>query len=348
MRSSRLLSILLLLQTRGRMTAQQLADELEVSLRTIYRDVDGLAASGVPLYADRGPAGGYQLLEGYRTRLTGLTHDEAGSLFFAGLPGPASELGLGAVLATAQLKLLAALPTEMRSRAARISERFHLDAPAWFTEADATPFLALVADAVWNQRRVAVRYRRSAGPVERTLEPLGLVLKSGVWYVVAAAEGQVRTYRVSRITAAELLEERFDRPQNFVLADHWAESIAAYEAELPRLEVTLRVDPDRIGQLADVVGSAALHRGTELPAEDPDGWRHFRLELEWPDEVAGRLVGAGDAVEVLAPPELRAAVVAVARASLARHASGESAASGAPAASARRRPSRAAARGAGG
>ncbi len=303
------------------MTAQQLADELEVSLRTIYRDVDGLAASGVPIYADRGPAGGYQLLEGYRTRLTGLTHDEAGSLFFAGLPGPAAELGLGAVLATAQLKLLAALPTEMRSRAARISERFHLDAPAWFSEADATPFLASVADAVWNQRRIAVRYRRAAGPVERTLEPLGLVLKSGVWYVVAAAGGQVRTYRVSRITAATLLDDRFERPDGFVLADHWAESIAAYEAELPRLEVTLRVDPRRIHEVADVVGASALHRGTELPAaDDPDGWRHFRLELEWPEEVAGRLVGAGDAVEVLGPAELRAAVIAVARASLDRHA----------------------------
>ena len=302
------------------MTAQQLADELEVSVRTIYRDADGLAASGVPLYADRGPAGGYQLLEGYRTRLTGLTHDEAGSLFFAGLPGPASELGLGAVLATAQLKLLAALPTEMRSRAARISERFHLDAPGWFAEADATPYLPLVADGAWNQRRLAMRYRRMAGMVERTIEPLGLVLKSGVWYAVAASDGQVRTYRVSRIAAATLLDEHFERPAGFVLADHWTESIAAYEAEVPRSEVLVRVDPARIGQLADAVGSAALRRGTELHHDDPDGWRHLRLELEWPDEVAGRLVAAGGAVEVLAPAELREKVVALARASLDRHA----------------------------
>lgn len=191
MRASRLLSILLLLQTRGRMTADQLAGELEVSVRTVYRDVESLAAAGVPLYADRGPRGGYQLLDGFRTRLTGLTSDEADSLFLAGMPGPAADMGLGTVLAAAQLKLLAALPPELRDRAGRIRERFHLDAPGWFRRAEPTPHLAAVADAVWQQRRVRVRYLRwNRGgllPVDRTLEPLGVVLKAGSWYLIAQA-----------------------------------------------------------------------------------------------------------------------------------------------------------------
>ncbi|MFD1150012.1 helix-turn-helix transcriptional regulator, partial [Saccharothrix hoggarensis] len=191
MRASRLLSLLLLLQSRGRMTARELADELEVSIRTIYRDVEALGASGVPVYADRGPAGGYRLVDGYRTRLTGLTTEEAESLFLAGMPGPAAELGLGAVVAAAQLKVLAALPPELRSRAGRVRERFHLDAPGWFRGDEGTPHVAGIADAVWRQRRLRIRYVRWAQvEVERTVEPLGLVLKAGTWYLVARAHGR--------------------------------------------------------------------------------------------------------------------------------------------------------------
>ena len=323
MRASRLLSILLMLQTRGRMTAQELADEMEVSVRTIYRDADQLGAAGIPIYADRGPAGGYQLLDGYRTRLTGLTQDEAGSLFFAGIPGPAAELGLGAVLATAQLKLLAALPTELRSRAGRIRERFHLDAPAWFAEADAAPHLAAVAEAVWSQRRLRARYRRDGVDVERLLEPLGLVLKSGIWYLVAQVpevDAAPRTYRVSRIRDAELLEDRFERPPEFNLAEHWSSSIAAYEADVPRLAVTVRIDPSRIWMLAMQCGAAAVQGAVRLDVDDPEGWTHLRIEVDWPDEAANRLVGLGGVAEVLEPLGLRGEVAELARASLARNA----------------------------
>src|ERR671917_1961826 len=175
MRASRLLSILLLLQARGRLTARELADELGVSLRTVYRDVDSLGAAGIPVYADRGPTGGYQLVDGYRTRLTGLTTDEAGTLFLAGVPGPAAELGLGSVLAAAELKLRASLPGELADRADRVRERFFLDAPGWFRADEPTPHLATVADAVWSERRLSVRYRRWRTPreVSRTLSPLG-------------------------------------------------------------------------------------------------------------------------------------------------------------------------------
>lgn len=169
MRAGRLLELLLLLQARGRMTATELAGELEVSVRTVYRDVEALSAAGVPVYADRGPAGGYRLLAGYRTKLTGLTSDEAVSLFLAGLPGPAAELGMGAVLAGAQLKLLAALPAELRERAAHMRELFHLDAPGWFRDPEPIPFLTEIGDAVWERRRVRAEHL-TAPAVRRAIE----------------------------------------------------------------------------------------------------------------------------------------------------------------------------------
>ncbi len=213
MRASRLVSILMLLQGRGKLTAQQLADELEVSIRTIYRDLDALAASGVPLYGDRGPAGGYNLVDGYRTRLTGLTPAEAEAVFLAGLHGPAQALGLGPNLAAAEQKLLAALPVELRTRAGRVTERFHLDPANWFTDADEPAHLIAVAESVWEQRALRVRYRRWQGEVQRTLEPLGVVLKGGAWYVVASVDGQIRTYRAARILEIEPLERSFRAAQ---------------------------------------------------------------------------------------------------------------------------------------
>src|SRR5687768_17167482 len=214
MRASRLISLLMLLQARGRMTARELADELEVSIRTVYRDVEALHSAGIPLYGDAGPSGGYRLLDGYRTRLTGLTSGEAESLFLAGLPGPAAELGLGSVVAAAQLKMMAALPDELRDRAGRISSRFHLDTPGWYHDPDETPYLAAVADAVWNERVLRIRYHRWKAPrdVTRTLEPYGLVLKAGRWYLVARGTERVSAYRVSAILELEPTEEYFIRP----------------------------------------------------------------------------------------------------------------------------------------
>jgi predicted DNA-binding transcriptional regulator YafY len=309
MRASRLLSILLLLQTRGRMTAQALADELEVSVRTVYRDVDSLSAAGVPVYGDRGPDGGYQLLDGYRTRLTGLTPDEAESLFLAGIPGPAAELGLGTVLAAAQLKLMAALPPELRSRAGRIRERFHLDAPGWFQDAEQPPHLATVADAVWNQKRLRVRYQRWRGEVERTLEPLGLVIKGGAWYLVAAVEGQPRTYRVSRILELETTDERFERPEGFDLTAYWQTWSEEFLDRLYRHQVVVRLSPRALALFPHLFSPTATRAAlANAGPPDADGWTRVTVPVESIKHAPVEFLRFGGEAEVLSPPEMRQAV----------------------------------------
>ncbi len=310
MRASRLVSLLLLLQARGRMTAQALADELEVSVRTIYRDVDSLHAAGVPLYGDAGRDGGYQLLDGYRTRLTGLTSDEAESLFLAGMPGPAAELGLGSVVAAAQLKLMAALPAELRDRAGRISARFHLDAPGWYHDADETPLLAAVADAVWNERTVQVRYRRWKAPQEvtRTLEPYGLVLKGGRWYLVARDAGadRISTYRVSQVLDLQPLDQGFTRPAGFELTAHWRSYLDDFQARRFRGEATIRLSAHGLRRLPDVVTPEVAKAAAETagPA-DVEGWRQAVIPIESLPHATGELLRLGVDVEVLAPAELR-------------------------------------------
>jgi len=317
MRASRLVSLLLLLQTRGQLTAGELARELEVSERTVHRDVEALSASGVPIYAERGAHGGIRLVDGYRTRLTGMTPEEAEALFLAGLPGPAAELGLGTVVAAAQLKVLASLPSELRARASRLVERFHLDAGDWFRASQPVPHLGALSDAVWNATRVTIQYDRAGGPVDRTIEPLGVVLKAGIWYVVAGvdgADGQLRTYRVSRVVGVSPPGEAFDRPTDFDLATYWAESSAAFERDVPRIEVDIRVRPDRMDELQAITGHAALEAAEYLPDPDPEGWLRLRLRMDWPDEAPRVLLGAGRWVEVLGPPDVRAQAAATARA----------------------------------
>jgi predicted DNA-binding transcriptional regulator YafY len=319
MRASRLVSLLLLLQSRGRLTAAELATELEVSERTIHRDVEALSAAGVPIYAERGPYGGIRLVDGYRTRLTGMTADEAEALFLAGVPGPAAELGLGTVVAAARLKVLAALPPELRTRASRLVERFHLDAVGWYQGSEPVPLLAAVSEAVWESQQVSVDYRRDR-VVTRVLEPLGLVLKAGVWYVVAKFEGQVRTYRVSRFERVEPTGERFERPPGFDLAGYWAESTAAYERETPRTAVSVRVRIARLGRLRDVIGQRVMDEAEPLSGDEDPGWTRLHLRLDWPDEIAGRLLSLGPDLEILEPAILRTEIEALAGGVIQRYA----------------------------
>ena len=314
-RASRLVSILLLLQTRGLMTAQELAGRLEVSVRTIYRDVESLHSAGIPLYGDAGPGGGYQLLDGYRTRLTGLTTDEAESLFLAGLPGPAAELGLGAVVTAAQLKLMAALPVELRDRAGRIQERFHLDAPTWYREPEPVTHLPAVADAVWNEHRIQVRYRRWKAPqeVERRLEPYGLVVKAGRWYLVARSDEQVRTYRVSQILDLHPLPERFTRAGDFDLVAYWQGYLEEFEARLRRSEAVLLLSPRGLERLRGLMTPGVVSAAART-AEPPDGrgWTRVTVPIESLEHATGEMLRLGADVEVLSPAGLRDLVAATA------------------------------------
>ncbi len=301
MRASRLLSILLLLQARGRMTAQALAEEFETSVRTIYRDMDDLSAAGVPIYADRGRMGGFQLLEGYRTQLTGLTIEEADALFLSGLPGPAADLGLGTATAAARLKLLAALPSSRREGAQRVASRFHMDPVGWFRAAERTDLLPILADAVWKARRIDIKYRRSAGTVDRRLEPLGLALKAGVWYLVAASGGQPRTYRLSAIESVLASEETFVRPEDFNLAAYWTAAAKEYEAGLHQGQARLRASPEATKRILTLHPSAAV----DSDAPDADGWSAVTVPIESIDIAVGEILKLGADVEVLAPEELR-------------------------------------------
>ncbi len=314
MRASRLLSILLLLQTRGRMTAEALAAEFEVSVRTVYRDIDQLSAAGAPVYADRGRVGGFQLMDGYRTRLTGLTDAEAETLFLGGLSGPAAQMGFSGAVTTMQLKLLAALPPERQAAAERLAGRFHLDPVGWYQNPDEAERLPAIAQAVWNSRRIVVRYESWKGEVARTLEPLGLILKGGLWYLAARpAEGrrEPRTYRVSNIVELTLAEQRFERPPGFDLAAWWAETSRRFEAEIFTGTATLRLTTEGLRRLARLgAEQARIAAGTRPGA---DGRVEVVVPIESVEHAAIDFLRLGPEAEVLAPPELREAMAASAR-----------------------------------
>jgi predicted DNA-binding transcriptional regulator YafY len=299
MRATRLVSLLLLLQTRGQLTAAEISSALEVSVRTVHRDVESLSAAGVPVEAVRGPAGGYRLAGGYRTRLTGLTADEAEALFAAGIPGPAAELGLGGELAAARLKVLAALPHELQERATRASRLFHLDTRGWFRAEDTVPHLPALASAVWSGRRVRLRYREGGKVVRRTVDPLGLVLKGGAWYLVAHRSAGMRVYRVSRVASVRALEDELRRPSDFELRRFWDEWSRDFEQRLARVQVTVRVHEDIRRFLP---GEPAI-------AEDGTAVVWFSHL----GDAYRELLRFGSQVEVLEPAELRERIAATGR-----------------------------------
>jgi predicted DNA-binding transcriptional regulator YafY len=310
-RAGRLVALLLHLQEHRAATAAALADALEVSERTIYRDVADLQAAGVPLWTETGPGGGIRLVEGWRTQLDGLTADEASTLFLAGAPTAVAELGLGTVLTAAQTKVMATLPPELRGRAARVRQRFLLDAPGWFHHDEPVPHLAAVADAVWAAQRVDLRYRRGRHELRRRVDPLGLVLKAGTWYLVARHRGQLRTYRASRIVAVTRRPERFERPDDFELETYWSESSAAFDRSLLRDRVRIRLDRRARRLLPHVTEPTAATAALDAArsTDDPD-WVEVTLSVESEEVAHEQLAGLGAGIEVIEPRTLRSALAA--------------------------------------
>ncbi|MCI2238676.1 WYL domain-containing protein [Kineococcus sp. TRM81007] len=317
MRAARLLTMAMLLQTRPLVTARELAEHLEVSERTVQRDVAELVAAGIPVVSVRGTAGGYRIADGYRHRTSGLSAAEAEAVTFLGLGGVAQDLGFADVVGGAQLKLLAGTTPEGRERARRVASRFHLDTDRWFGTAEPAPALVALARAVWDDRRVRVRHHRRTGETtERVLDPLGLVLK-GEWYLLAQREGELRTYRVSRLDAVRVLDEPVRRPAGFDLDRAWREHLARAEAAREALEVTVRAHPWALPGLRRVASAAAQPHlpvvADGLPL-DAAGRVELRVAFDAREWALTTLLGFGPDVEVLAPADVREAVAARARA----------------------------------
>lgn len=316
MKAERLLSTLLLLQAHGRLTGRELAERLEVSVRTVHRDMDALSAAGVPVFAERGARGGWRLAEGWRTRVPGLDEDELHALLMA-QPRVAGDRRLVRAAERALEKLMASLPDALRERAAFFRHRLHVDASGWGGASEDLRALPAVQEAVARDRRLAIRYRRpGAGARERTLDPLGLVAKGGTWYLVAGTAEGLRTFRVSRIESARLLEQSCARPPGFDLAAWWASSTDELARTRGRFAVTLRVEPRT---------AAAFQWWHRRPLPKPGSRRAWvRIDAHFDDEEEAAFVvlGLGAGVDVVRPASLRARVTREHAAALERVGSG--------------------------
>jgi len=328
MRADRLLSILMFLQARGRMTATELAEELEVSERTIYRDLEALHAAGVPVLAERGPGGGCELPDNYRTNLTGLSEVEVRGLFLSAVPGPLADLGLGKSIEAAVRKLTASLPASHRQGLQQLRERIHVDTSEWFRAEEPVPYLDTIEQAVWQSRQVDITYMTGSGTkIKRCLEPYGLVAKGIVWYVVGGiSEGTrvfnvahvkparrvIQVYRVSRIQSARLLEEQFERPERFVLRSYWEECCLEFENNLPKYSAAVRVAPLLVPVLPRIYGEGIHALIDRAGPPDEEGWISITLTFDSFEAARSSVLGLGTAAEVVSPPELREAVLATA------------------------------------
>lgn len=316
MRADRLISLMLTLYARGRMTAQELAEQLEVSERTIYRDIDALSMAGVPVYTQPGSGGGIFLDEDYRVSLTGLSRVEVQSLFVSAAVRPLHDLGMDGAVENSLMKLFAALPAIQRQEVERARQRLYIDGGSWFRTEHAPPSLPALQAAVWDDRRVHLRYIDSEGNIKaRTVDAVALVAKANMWYLVARRDdGTYRNYRAARCEEVQILDERFERDPSFELGRYWVQSVAHYEQNATALNppyiARLRVHPDLFWVITTFLNGRFIR---EDSTNDPDGWICVRVEFT--DIYEGRMRALGLSVfcEVLEPAELRRFVIQTAR-----------------------------------
>ena len=310
MRADRLLSLLMLLQTRGQMSAKELAEELEVSERTIYRDITALSTSGVPVYASRGPGGGVRLIEEYRTTLTGLTPEETRALFMMSIPAPLMQLGMGEKFKGALLKLSASLPDTRRADESRTRQRILLDSSWWFQSEQDVPNLQIIQKALFQDQRlhIKVRWEFFNTEFEQEAEPYGLVAKANIWYLVYARGGTSHVVRASQIVEAEILSDGFTRPADFELESFWENWCREYESQ-PPFTARVRIAPEALPLLAEYVGDRARSQLSHSHPPDADGWIMLELPFESFVAARSRLLGLGRAVEVLEPDALRKSLI---------------------------------------
>jgi predicted DNA-binding transcriptional regulator YafY len=300
----------MLLQTKGRITAQELAERLEVSERTIYRDMDALSSAGIPVYAERGPGGGCALLENYRTNLTGLTETEVKALFMVSIPGPLADLGMNKAFNAALLKLSAALPTPRQDYAEYVRQRLYLDPVDWSHTQEPVPHLQTVQEAIWQDRRLNLTYRRADGNwIKRLVDPYSLVAKAGVWYMIGNVIRWLVVFRVSRIQAATVTESHFERQPDFNLAAFWKDWCTEMAAEHPPYPVTLRVSWEAIPLFPQMLGERANLLLDQAGPPDSEGAVTLNLTFESFEAARNHVLGFGPAVEVLEPAELRDNVI---------------------------------------
>ncbi len=303
MKASRLLSILMILQARKHRTADQLAEELEVSARTIHRDVDELSAAGVPIYAERGRQGGFRLLDGYQTRLTGLDKDEASALMLSGIGTALDDLGLKDALSQTERKLMAALPEPTRAKAALVADRFHLDPLGWYRQKDVTPFVTQIAKAVWADQRISICYDGWKGRVQRNLDPIAIVLKAGVWYLIGRAES-IRVYRIANVRDLNLLDGKFNRPADFDVSGFWADWTQKFETRIRSDRAHLRVTSRGLRLLINM----GLSPIEILPVKDRSDVSDVELAVEDETSAVREILSLGAEAEVIEPAVLRKAL----------------------------------------